>query len=107
MEPNASSVPSRFRRTAGAVSGIGTTLIIYGGESYLGYAIIDTVRAGFQSPDTLSSTVSALCAIGLIVLVLSDAFANRGENIKAVLLSGVRAGYAINRAVIESQPLNS
>lgn len=92
--------PSRFRRIAGAIAGIGTGATVYGAEAYIAYATIDIIKAGFQSPDALFSTVSIICLLGIAIMGLHDLTTNRGEGLHIVLFSGVSAGLAVNQAIL-------
>lgn len=99
--PSQPSGPDNGRRIAGFAAGALITTAIYGGEVGIAYAVLDTIRAGFQSPEPLSSGVSALCALGLLVVCLNDIFAHRGETTRWLLSSGIVAGQAVNQAIVE------
>ncbi len=94
--------PSRLRRISAAAAGVGTAAAIYAAEACLAYAIAEKMKAGFQSPDTFSNTVSLLVTLGIAVIGLYDLAQNRADGAIAVVTSGARAGLAVNQEIIEA-----
>jgi len=66
------------------------------------YAMLETMRVGFQSPDRFVSGLSALCVIALLGIILHDTTQNHGEFVVGTVTSGARVGLAVNQAIIEA-----
>lgn len=100
MGNSESNQPSKLKRVSGAGAGILAGASVYGAEGFFAYVAAEICKAGFQSPDTLSSTVSILITLGIAAIGLNDLTQNSGEGMRSVVTSGVRAGIAVNQAVL-------
>lgn len=97
--PGRTSGPSRLRQVVGAVAGVGTATSIYGIEGYFSWAMLEVLRAGYQSPDRFASGVSIVCLLGLMGILVHDTTQNQGQFTLGMLTSGARAGLAVNEAI--------
>jgi hypothetical protein len=92
--------PSKLKQVGGAIAGMGTSIAVYGAEAYATYVVAEVIKAGFQSPDALISIPSTLCLLAIAAIGLIDLTQNSGEGIRSVVTSGVRAGIAVNQAIL-------
>ena len=94
--PDQTPPPSNTRVFLGLAAGVSAALAIYGAEGYVSYALLEVVKAAFQSPDNFTSGAGVLSVLGIMYMLLN----NSGEFPRAVLASGIRADQAVNEAIL-------
>jgi hypothetical protein len=92
--------PSKLKRVSGAAAGVVAGASIYGAGGFFAYAAAEICKTGIQSPDVSISTISVLCTVAIAAIGLIDLTQKSGEGIRSVLTSGVRAGIAVNQAIL-------
>lgn len=91
--------PTRLRQAVGAVAGVSTGAAVYGTEAAFGYVVAEQMAAFVQSGDKVAFGSAVFCII-IILLALERGMRNNGELAIGLAASGLRAGQAVNDAIV-------